>query len=200
MPSLLTENEARWGYPLWAACTAALLLGTPHDALAEPCASVDDCPGDEVCEAGQCAAPAVADDDDGDAGDEADGTPREEAVAGDGGGDPALIGTGIGLLGLGVFGTAVGIVGIVGGADTGNEYVAANATGTVQPNTTGFPSTSNGGLQIAGGIMLGIGGALALAGAIVIPVGVHSSPSAGDAAVTVEPLLGPGHTGLRLRF
>ena len=77
---------------------------------------------------------------------------------------------------------------------------ATNATGSNEPNTTGFPETSDPGLQIAGGIMLGIGGAMAITGAILIPVGVNSTPTPDEDAIIVEPLLGPTYAGMRLRF
>jgi hypothetical protein len=192
-----------------AALTALALLLVPTGALAEPCASTDDCAGKETCEEGECVAPeAPADDeaaDDGEADDDepADDAASAEPAADDGEGNPAMVGAGIGLLGVGVFGVGVGIGAIVGGMSTGHEYDLANATnetGSNEPNTNGFPETSDPGLQIAGGIMLGIGGAMAITGAILIPVGMSSTPAPEEGAIIVEPLLGPTYAGMRLRF
>ncbi|MBW2529631.1 MAG: hypothetical protein JRI23_35970 [Deltaproteobacteria bacterium] len=187
-----------------AALTALAMLLHTSGALAEPCASSDDCVGDETCDEGECVAPATTDekaaDDDAPDDEKADEGASSTSDDGDAQGYPGMIGAGIGLLGVGVFGVGVGIGAILGGASTGHDYVADAANASANPNEQGFPETSDPGLQIAGGILLGLSGAMAITGAILIPVGMNSDPPPADGAFVVEPLVGPTHAGLRVRF
>lgn len=191
---------------LAAAATALSLVLLPaHAAAAE-----DEADATEAAEKDLTAEEDVATDEpdatDADASDAA-------TEAGDGGdsssGDPAMVSVGIGLLGVGTFGVIVGIVGVVGGSSIGNEYECVTADCVTlpptQPATSSprFAETTEPGLQIAGGIMLGIGGAMLITGAILIPVGATREPTkegADQPALIIEPLVGPTSGGVRLRF
>lgn len=205
------RTTGRWGgHAAVAALTVLGLLTSSAPGLAEPCTEAGDCSGEESCVEGECVAEAPTDNEerssetqpadvDGEAAGEAGAAP-EAPAANDGEGNPNMVGAGIGLLGVGVLGVGIGIGAIVGGASNSREYVVANATGTTQPNEAGFPDASDGGLQITGGIVLGIGGAMAITGAILIPVGVYRSPTPDDEALIIEPLLAPTYAGVRVRF